>query len=104
MRKLLAIGGALALGLSAMAASADELVGTISNIDLNRNTFMLEGKTFTASPNNTVGAKLSELAEGDKVRVDADEHRDRQAADQRDVAPEGGVGSALVGKRSDGRT
>jgi hypothetical protein len=71
MRKLLAIGGALALGLSAMAASADELVGTISNIDLNRNTFMLEGKTFTASPNNTVGAKLSELAEGDKVRVDA---------------------------------
>jgi hypothetical protein len=71
MRKLLAIAGAAALGLSAMAASADELVGTISNIDLNRNTFMVEGKTFTASPSNTVGTKLSDLVEGDKVRVDA---------------------------------
>jgi hypothetical protein len=71
MRKLLAIGGAVALGLSAMAASADELTGTISNIDLTRNTFDLEGKTFTASPTNTVGAKLSELAEGDKVTIEA---------------------------------
>jgi hypothetical protein len=71
MRRLLAIGGALALGLSAMAASADELSGTISNIDLTRNTFMLEGKTFTASPTNTVGAKLSDLMEGDKVTVEA---------------------------------
>jgi hypothetical protein len=71
MRKLLAIGGAIALGLSAMAASADEVTGTISNIDLTRNTFMLEGKTFTASPTNTVGAKLSDLMEGDKVTVEA---------------------------------
>ena len=71
MRKLLAIGGAVALGLSAMAASADELSGTISNIDLTRNTFQLEGKTFTASPTNTVGAKLSDLMEGDKVTVEA---------------------------------
>jgi ABC-type glycerol-3-phosphate transport system substrate-binding protein len=73
MRRLLAIGGAVALGLSAMAASADELTGTISNIDLNRNTFMLEGKTFTASPTNTIGVKLSELAEGDKVTIEAEE-------------------------------
>ena len=49
----------------------DELVGTISNIDLTRNTFVVEGKTFTASPSNTVGAKLSDLVDGDKVRVDA---------------------------------
>ena len=69
MRKLLAIGGAAALCLSAMAASADELTGTISNIDLTRNTFMLEGKTFTASPTNTVGPKLSELSEGDKITI-----------------------------------
>jgi hypothetical protein len=68
MRKLLAIGGA-ALALSAMAASADELTGTISNIDLNRNTFQLEGKTFTASPTNAVGPKLSELREGDMVTI-----------------------------------
>jgi hypothetical protein len=73
MRRLLAIGGALALGLSAMAATADEVTGTISNIDLNRNTFQLEGKTFTASPTNTIGVKLSELAEGDKVTVEAED-------------------------------
>jgi hypothetical protein len=71
MRRLLAIGGAAALALSAMAASADEVTGTITNIDLTANTFELEGKTFTASPTNTVGAKLSELKEGDQVTVEA---------------------------------
>jgi ABC-type glycerol-3-phosphate transport system substrate-binding protein len=71
MRKLLAIGGAAALALSAMAASADEVTGTITNIDLTANTFELEGKTFTASPTNTVGDKLSELEEGDQVTVEA---------------------------------
>ena len=45
--------------------------GTISNIDLTRNTFQLEGKTFEASPTNTVGPKLSDLTEGDKVTVEA---------------------------------
>ena len=50
---------------------ADELTGTITNIDLDRNTFELEGKTFTAAPNNTVGAKLSDLMEGDKVTIEA---------------------------------
>jgi hypothetical protein len=69
MRKLLAVGGAAALALWAMAASADEITGTISNIDLNRNTFVVEGKTYAASPSNTVGVKLSELKEGDKVRI-----------------------------------
>ena len=69
MRKLLAVGGAAALALWAMAASADEATGTISNINLTRNTFIVEGKTYTASPSNTVGVKLSELKEGDKVRV-----------------------------------
>ena len=71
MRKLLAVGGAAALALWALAASADEVTGTISNIDLTRNTFVVEGKTYTASPSNTVGVKLSELKEGDKVRVDS---------------------------------
>jgi hypothetical protein len=71
MRKLLATGGAAALALSTMAASADELTGKISNINRNRNTFQIEGsyKTFTASPTNTVGPKLSELKEGDKVTI-----------------------------------
>ena len=69
MRKLLAAGGAAALALWALAASADEVTGPISNINLTRNTFIVEGKTYTASPSNTVGVKLSELKEGDKVRV-----------------------------------
>lgn len=71
MRKRLAILGAAVVALSAMAASADEVTGTITNIDLNGNTFQVEGKTFTASPTNTVGAKLSELKEGDRVTVEA---------------------------------
>jgi hypothetical protein len=69
MRKLLAVGGAAALALWALAASADDVTGAISNINLTRNTFQVEGKTFTASPTNTVGVKLSALKEGDKVRV-----------------------------------
>ena len=32
---------------------------------------MVEGKTFTASQDNTVGVKLEELKDGDTVRVDA---------------------------------
>jgi hypothetical protein len=71
MRKRLAILGAAVVALSSMAAFADEVTGTISNIDLNGNTFKVEGKTFTASPSNTVGAKLSELKEGDTVTVGA---------------------------------
>jgi hypothetical protein len=71
MRTMLAMATATVLALMAGGAVADELTGTISNIDLTRNTFMLEGKTFTASPTNTVGAKLSDLKEGDKVTVEA---------------------------------
>ena len=73
MRRLLAAGGAAALALWALAASADDITGTISNIDLTRNTFQLEGKTYTASPTNTVGVKLSSLKEGDRVHVQAED-------------------------------
>jgi hypothetical protein len=68
---MLGMTTAAVLALVAGGAIADEVTGTISNIDLTRNTFVLEGKTFTASPHNTVGDKLSDLQEGDKVRVDA---------------------------------
>jgi hypothetical protein len=70
MHKLLAIGGAAVLALWAVAASADQLTGTISNIDLTRNSFTLEGWEFRASPYNTVGTKLSELKDGDKVTIE----------------------------------
>ena len=69
MRKLLAAGGAAALALWALAASADEVTGPISNINLTRNTFIVEGKTYTASPSNTVGVKLSALKEGDNMSI-----------------------------------
>jgi hypothetical protein len=69
MQKLLAVGAAAMLGLWAMAASADETTGTVSYIDHTRNTFSVGGIYFTASPYNTVGVKLSQLKDGDKVTV-----------------------------------
>ena len=71
MRALLGMAIGAVLALTAGVAVADEVTGTISNIDLTRNTFTLEGKTFTASPSNTVGDKLADLKDGDTVRVDA---------------------------------
>ena len=71
MRRMLGMATATVLALMAGGAVADEVTGTISNIDLTRSTFTVEGKTFTASPNNTVGIKLEELKDGDTVRVDA---------------------------------
>jgi hypothetical protein len=69
MRRMLGMAAAAALAFSVSAASAADMTGTISNIDLTRNTFMMDGKTYTASPTNTVGAKLSDLQEGDKVKI-----------------------------------
>ena len=71
MRAMLGMTIGAVLALTAGVAVADEVTGTISNIDLTRSTFQLEGKTFTASPNNTVGVKLEELKDGDKITVEA---------------------------------
>jgi hypothetical protein len=71
MRRMLGVATATVLVLMAGGAIADELTGTVQNIDLTAMTFELEGKTFTASPNNTVGVKLDELQEGDRVTVEA---------------------------------
>jgi hypothetical protein len=70
MQKIVGIVAASALVLLAHAASADEVTGTVSSIDLTANTFMVDGKTYAASPTNTVGAKLSDLEEGDTVKVE----------------------------------
>ena len=69
MRRMLGLAAAAALAFSVSAASAADMTGTISNIDLTRNTFQMDGKTYTASPTNTVGVKLSDLQEGDTVRI-----------------------------------
>jgi hypothetical protein len=73
MQKLFGLAAAGALALLAHGANAEEVSGAISGIDLTANTFMVEGKTFAASPENTVGAKLSDLQEGDQVRVEFSE-------------------------------
>jgi hypothetical protein len=43
MHKLLAVGAAAVLGLWAMAASADETTGTITEIDHIKNIFVVDG-------------------------------------------------------------
>ncbi len=70
MQKLIGLAAASALALLAHGASAGEASGAISDIDLTANTFTVDGKTFTASPENTVGDKLADLEEGDTVRVE----------------------------------
>ena len=70
MRRMLGAAAAAAMAFAVSAASAAELTGTISNINLTQNTFVLDGKTFTASPTNTVGAKLADLQDGDTVKVE----------------------------------
>ena len=69
MRRMLGVAVAAAMALSVSAASAEDITGTISNIDLTRSTFMVDGKTYTASPTNTVGTKLEDLQDGDKVKL-----------------------------------
>jgi ABC-type glycerol-3-phosphate transport system substrate-binding protein len=69
MRRMLGVAVAAALALSVSAASAEDITGTVSNIDLTRATFMVDGKTYTASPTNTVGTKLEDLEEGDTVKL-----------------------------------
>jgi ABC-type glycerol-3-phosphate transport system substrate-binding protein len=71
MRAMLGMAIGAVLALTAGGALADEVTGTVQNIDLTRMTFEVEGKTFTASPTNTVGVKLDELQEGDKITVEA---------------------------------
>jgi anthranilate phosphoribosyltransferase len=70
MRKILGLAAAAAMALSVSAASAEEIRGTVSSIDLNRATFVVDGRTFTASPTNTVGTKIEDLQEGDTVKLE----------------------------------
>jgi hypothetical protein len=66
---MLTLAAAAALAMGASLAHADEAKGPISNIDLTDNTFEVDGKLFTASPQNTVGPDLSELEEGQEITV-----------------------------------
>lgn len=70
MRRMLGLAAAAAMALSVSAALADEITGTVSSIDLTRATFVVDGRTFTADPNNTVGTKIEDLEEGDTVKLE----------------------------------
>jgi len=70
MRRMLGLAAAAAMAFAVSTASAEEITGTVSNIDLTRATFVVDGKTYTASPTNTVGTKIDELQDGDTVKLE----------------------------------
>ena len=76
MRKLLVPIASAALALAAGAASAAEWTGTIEEIDQTRNTILVNDQTrpdqqllFAVSGQNTVGATIDDLQEGDQVSI-----------------------------------
>lgn len=76
MRKLLVPIASVTLALAAGAASAAEWTGTIEEIDPVANTIAVNNETrpdqqqlFTVSEQNTVGASIDDLQEGDQVSI-----------------------------------
>jgi hypothetical protein len=61
----------LMAGSAEVKAEEASTQGLLNGITFSDRVFVIEGKTFTASPSNTVGAKLSELKEGDKITVES---------------------------------
>jgi Cu/Ag efflux protein CusF len=69
MQRLLGAAAAAALMLGATLAHADQITGTVKNVDPVKNTFTIRDTLFTAAPNNTAGTPLHQIKEGDKVTV-----------------------------------
>jgi hypothetical protein len=69
MKRLLGLTGAAALFFSATLSHADEIVGYVKNLNTTKNSFTVGDTLFVASPNNTVGTLVTDLKEGDKIRV-----------------------------------
>ena len=69
MQRLLGLTAVAALILSATFAHADEIIGYVKNLDTSKNSFTVGDTLFVASPNNTVGTLITDLKEGDKIRV-----------------------------------
>jgi hypothetical protein len=57
------------MALTVSGAAADSAIGTVSDINITANTFMLSGRTYTAGASNVVGLKVEELKDGQKVRI-----------------------------------
>jgi hypothetical protein len=60
---------AVVIALGAQAASADEVEGIIKSITMPGNRFVIEDKVYQWSSMNTLGPRLDQLHEGDKVKV-----------------------------------
>jgi hypothetical protein len=69
MRRVLGVAAAAAMAFMVSSASAEDATGTVSNVNTTANTFMLDGKTYTAGDANVVGLKVSDLKNGDKVKI-----------------------------------
>jgi hypothetical protein len=67
MIRSVAVAGVLAWMIG--AAAADELMGTIDDINTTRNTIIVGGRIFAVSPQNTVGLGIGELRVGDHVKI-----------------------------------
>jgi Cu/Ag efflux protein CusF len=68
MRKIIGSSLAAAMLLAAGVAYAENLEGTIEEIDRDANTIVVDGQAFLVD-STTGGASLDELKEGDKVDV-----------------------------------
>ncbi|HSA83215.1 MAG TPA: hypothetical protein VLE23_20530 [Geminicoccaceae bacterium] len=69
MRKIIGSALAAAMLFAAGAAYADNLQGTIEQIDRDANEITVDGKIFDVSEVMTAGDTLDDLKEGDKVDV-----------------------------------
>jgi hypothetical protein len=64
MRKIPALAAACALAFMVGSARAAEVIGKVE-----RNTILVDGRVFAISPTNTVGLRIDQLKEGDRVRI-----------------------------------
>jgi uncharacterized protein (DUF2147 family) len=69
MHKSIGSAMAAAMLLAAGVAYADNLEGTIEELDRDTNTMIVDGEVFNVSEVMTAGKTLDDLKEGDKVNV-----------------------------------
>lgn len=69
MNKFIGSAMAAAMLLAAGVAYADNLEGTIEELDRDTNTMIVDGEVFNVSEVMTAGKTLDDLKEGDKVNV-----------------------------------
>lgn len=69
MRRLLGLAAA-ALVFMASAAIADEISGTVENLDKTASTFVVGDKPFTLSSDASGDVTIDDLKDGDQVKIE----------------------------------